>query len=130
VKITFGFLAISIGMEIVSFCGWTAQLEALEGDERAKVQEKIEKNALWVDPRPRLKTQPEWDEVFAEISGYIAGAEGAAAEATKEIAVKEAELAAQIADHGPRRDDWKTAWLHGKLDREKPFPGVPSVPLD
>ena len=99
----------------------------MEDKAREDAQKQIDK---WVDPRPKLKSQEEWEEVFDELAGYIKTAEGAVAEATKEIESKEAELAAQIADVGPRRDHWKTTWEKGQLDRQRPFPGVPQDPLD
>ena len=94
----------------------------------AKERKEAEKD--WVDPRPSMKQPEEWDEIFLELQSGIHIAEEKAEEAQKMIVDKEKELAAQVADRGPRRNQWQTTFQHGRLDKKHPFPLVPHYPLD
>ena len=93
-----------------------------------KARKEAEKD--WVEPRPAMKRPEEWEEIFLELRGCIRVAQEKAQEAKQVIVDKEEELAAQVADRGPRRDQWKTAFQQGRLDKQHPFPLVPHLPLD
>ena len=101
-----------------------AAFEEMDDKERKEAEE------AWVDPRPSMKTPEEWEEIFAELQGYVTGAEAKAEDAKQLIVVKEEELAAQIADHGPRREQWQTTFDKGHLDKKLPFPLAAHFPLD
>ena len=94
----------------------------------AKERKEAEKD--WVDPRSSMKQPEEWEELFSELQNGIRIAKEKAEEAQKVIANKEEELAAQVADRGPRRDQWQTTFQQGRLDKKHPFPLVPHFPLD
>ena len=67
-----------------------------------KEREEAQKN--WVDPRPSMKSPEEWEEIFAELQSSVDVAKQKAEDAKQVIFAKEEELAAQVADRGPRRD--------------------------
>lgn len=101
-----------------------AAFEEMDGKER------VEAEKDWVDPRPSMKQPEEWEEIFLELQSGIHIAKEKAEEAQKIIVTKEAELAAQVADRGPRRDQWQTTFQQGRLDKKHPFPLLPHSPLD